>query len=66
MQPLAQVTHGRCGVMGVRYPSLDSIQNAYEAARASKVYASALSDVELKTNHTNNNLLIFLNVVRLG
>ena len=44
------------GVMGVRYPSLDAIQNAYEAARASEVYASALSDVELH----------FRNVIRLG
>ena len=43
-------------VMGVRYPSLDAIQNAYEAARASEVYASALSDVELH----------FRNVIRLG
>ena len=43
-------------VMGVRYPSLDAIQNAYEAARESEVYASALSDVELH----------FRNVIRLG
>ena len=43
-------------IMGVRYPSLDAIQTAYEAARSSDVYASALSDVELH----------FRNLVRLG
>ena len=42
--------------MGVRYPSLDAIQKAYEAAREDADYKSALSNAEVH----------FRNVLRLA
>ena len=43
-------------LMGVRYPSLDAIQKAYEAAREDADYKSALSNAEVH----------FRNVLRLA